>query len=48
MGRFLGIAWDDGDIFTFKVWSELDGKWDKGREFTINDVLPLIIKLATM
>ena len=21
-GRFLGIAWETGDMFTFKVWSE--------------------------
>ena len=34
MGRFLGIAWDTGDLFTFKIWSEPDGKWQNGREFT--------------
>ena len=38
MGRFLGIAWDTGDAFTFKVWSEPDGKWQAGREFTRNVV----------
>ena len=38
MGRFLGIAWDTGDAFTFKVWSEPDGKWQAGSEFTRNVV----------
>ena len=38
MGRFLGIACDTGDAFTFKVWSEPDGKWQAGREFTRNVV----------
>ena len=36
-GRFLGIAWDSGDAFTFKVWTEKDG-WTKGRELTRNIV----------
>ena len=27
MGRYLGIAWDTGDLFTFQVWSEPNGKW---------------------
>ena len=27
MGRFLGMAWYTGDMFTFKVWSEPDGDW---------------------
>ena len=35
MGRFLGIAWD---TFTFKVWSETDGKWQASTEFTRNVV----------
>ena len=38
MGRFIGIAWDTGDLFTFKVWSEPDGNWKKGREFVRNVV----------
>ena len=38
MGRFLGIAWDTGDLFTFKVWSEPNGKWQDGREFVRNVV----------
>ena len=38
MGRFLGIAWDTGDLFTFKVWSEPGGDWSKGSEMTRNVV----------
>jgi len=38
MARFIGIAWESGDHFTFKVWSEPDGDWTKGREFTRNVV----------
>ena len=38
MARFLGIAWDTGDQFTFRVWSEPDGDWTKGSEFTRNVV----------
>ena len=38
MGRFIGIAWDTGDIFNFKVWSEPDGDWKKGRELVRNVV----------
>ena len=34
MGRFLGIAWDTGDLFTLKIWSESDSKWQNSREFT--------------
>ena len=40
MGRFLGIAWDTGDLFTFKVWSEPDGDWRKGQEYVRNVVRP--------
>ena len=36
-GRFLGIAWESGDAFTFKVWTEKDG-WSKERELTRNIV----------
>ena len=36
-GRILGIAWDSGDAFTFKVWTQKDG-WAKGRELTRNIV----------
>ena len=38
MGRFLGIAWDTGDLFTFKVWTEPGGDWTKGSEMTRNVV----------
>ena len=38
MARFIGIAWESGDHLTFKVWSEPDGDWTKGREFTRNAV----------
>ena len=38
MGRFIGIAWDTGDLFTFKVWSEPYGDWKKGLEFVRNVV----------
>ena len=38
MGRFIGIAWETGDLFTFKVWSEPDGDWRQGQEFTRNVV----------
>ena len=38
MGRFIGIAWDTGDLFTFKVWSEPNGDWKKGQEFIRNVV----------
>ena len=39
MGRFIGIAWDTGDMFTFKVWSEPDGKWKNGQELTSNIII---------
>ena len=38
MGRYLGIAWETGDQFTFKVWSEPDGDYKQGREYTRNVV----------
>ena len=40
MGRLIGIAWDTGDMFTLKVWSKLDGKWQHGRELNCNVVRP--------
>jgi hypothetical protein len=40
LGRFIGIAWDTGDLFTFKVWSEPEGKWQDGQEFVRNVVRP--------
>ena len=38
MARFIGIAWESGDQFTFKVWSEPKGTWKGGREFVRNVV----------
>ena len=40
MGRFVGIAWDTGDLFTFRVWSEPEGRWQDGSEYTRNVVRP--------
>ena len=37
-GRFLGIAWNSGDAFTFIVWTEPDGDWNTGRELIRNIV----------
>ena len=37
-GRFLGIAWDSGDVFTFQVWSTLDGNWRHGTNYVCNVV----------
>ena len=34
----MGIAWETGDIFTFRVWSEPNGRWQDGQEFTRNVV----------
>jgi hypothetical protein len=39
-GRFLGIAWDSGDQFTFTIWTEPGGDWRKGRELVRNIVRP--------
>jgi hypothetical protein len=39
-GRFLGIAWDYGDQFTFTIWTEPGGDWRKGRELVRNIVRP--------
>jgi hypothetical protein len=37
-GRFIGIAWNHGDAFTYRVWSEPDGNWSKGQELIRNIV----------
>ena len=34
----LGIAWDSGDQFTFKIWTELDWKWNDRTELVRNVV----------
>eukprot|EP00957_Ditylum_brightwellii_P121867 9293426-Ditylum_brightwellii.AAC.1 len=40
-GRFIGIAWDHGDPFTYLVWTGPDeGGWEKGQELTHNVVRP--------
>lgn len=39
-GRFLGIAWDSGDRFTYIVWTEPDGDWKNGGELVRNIVRP--------
>ena len=45
-GRFIGIAWDLGDQFTFYVWMEPDdGGWNKGQELTHNIIRPRRKKL---
>ena len=39
--RFLGIAWEYGDAFTYRVWTEPeDGGWKKGKELVRNFVRP--------
>ena len=40
-GRFLGIAWDSSDQFTFKLWTEPDGNWKQGGELVRNIVRPI-------
>ena len=46
-GRFIGIAWDSGDQFTFYVWTEPDdGGWNKGQELTRNLIRPRRKKLG--
>ena len=37
---FLGIAWNSGDQFTFKIWTEENGNWNQGRELIRNIVRP--------
>ena len=37
-GRFVGIAWDHGDNFTYKVWTTPDGDYNKGK-LLIRDVV---------
>ena len=39
-GRFVGIAWDHGDAFTYKIWTEPDNDWTKGTELIRNIVKP--------
>eukprot|EP00957_Ditylum_brightwellii_P204465 15339393-Ditylum_brightwellii.AAC.1 len=46
--HFVGTAWDSGDDFTFKVWTEPDGKWKKGSELMQNVIQPHHSKLLTV
>ena len=41
MYRFIIIAWEKGDQFTFKIWSEHGGDWSKVQEYTPNVVRPV-------
>eukprot|EP00957_Ditylum_brightwellii_P094115 7165323-Ditylum_brightwellii.AAC.1 len=36
LGRFVGITWDAGDEFTFKLWTEPNGNWKEGSKLTRN------------
>ena len=38
-GRWIGIAWNHGDHFTYKVWTTPDDDWRKGREIIRNVVM---------
>jgi hypothetical protein len=37
-GRFVGIAWDHDDAFTYKIWTTPDDDWKKGQELIRNVV----------
>jgi hypothetical protein len=37
-GRFIGIARDHGDAFTYRIWTEPNGDWTEGRELIRNVV----------
>jgi hypothetical protein len=39
-GRFVGIAWDHGDAFTYRIWTCPKGKWNGGIELIRNIVKP--------
>jgi len=39
-GRFVGIAWDHGDAFTYRIWTCPNGKWTGGTELIRNIVKP--------
>ena len=47
MARFIRIAWESGDHFTFKVWSEPDGDWMEGHEFT-SEIVTLLEETPDM
>jgi hypothetical protein len=37
-GRFVGIAWEHGDAFTYRIWTTPDNEWEKGQELIRNVV----------
>jgi hypothetical protein len=37
-GRFVGIAWDHGDAFTYRIWTEPKGTWEDGPQL-VRDVV---------
>lgn len=39
-GRFVGIAWNHGDAFTYRVWTCPNGNWENGLELIRNIVRP--------
>ncbi len=39
-GRFTGIAWDQRDAFTYRIWSEPEGDWTRGCALIPNVVKP--------
>ena len=42
-GRFVGIAWDHGDAFTYRIWTMPDNNFEKGQELIRNVVQPRIV-----
>ena len=39
-GRFVGIAWNHGDAFTYRIWTCPNGNWENGLELIRNIVRP--------
>ena len=39
IGRWIGIAWNHGDDFTYKIWTTPDNDWKQGREIIRNVVM---------
>jgi Reverse transcriptase (RNA-dependent DNA polymerase) len=37
-GRFVGIAWDHGDAFTYRIWTTPQHHWELGQELIRNIV----------
>ena len=44
--RFIGIAWESGDAFTYRVWTEPGGVWKNGQELIRNVVRPRTISTS--